>query len=600
MKFNKKGFSLVWAIVVVLILSLMSAGFFALVDYSTKESSRNSEQLKVYWAAESSSNYSVNWWVNQPKDVRIKWKTSYNSISDINYGSILEGNIPDAVNTTNDGLLYIHPSTYINGNLDVIIPEMEDYNGMKLINVRYKGQRKDKPTDAVWVLDSYAWNPKNGYIANITLSNVYNYIPDQDNIPFHNSELISATLANAGFHGCKGRFNEQDIRYGQCYFGGLIHLDYKTGSDKVGPIFYGQVQSSAWSTMGEFGFNPISWYSTENKRFIDISGTYYTGLGLNSAKIKDETEANSWASTSLKGGYDKNAKVINTDLVTWKWDTVEQEGIKYGLYFLDENKFSSGENINVTLTSTVDNTGYVTTKALIYGGSTLKETIIIGEPPNKYTGIAVKEKFGVVGVKGISNEDFSLITQKDQVQILDNFYLYGTTDIYNTILSWGSTAQQNPSEANLKILWELMNGENVKGHLAVIAGLDLTLEEASKTPPIYIPTEKLIFSTCSYISQFGELNAKGVGNSALNFYNIGAVMTLEKQNIMNGASDTAQRWKKIYIQDQRYLREDEPLPPFCGEDPGIHEDESIFGLNPKHIWSVRYGITNDWRSFIQR
>jgi hypothetical protein len=589
MKSNKKGFSLIYAIMVSVVLSIIAVGFLSLVDFSTKTTKNNYNKLDVYWASESASNYNVNWWVNLERTERVDWNESFK-----NGQSVDETIFPCGEGLTKDGKFYLY-SVSSDDNPELLI------GNKQLVNVRYVGERKDKEGYSIWVLDSYAWDKETKQMCNIIISKVYNYALNQDNLPFHNSELINATLANAGFHGCKGRFNEQDIRYGQCYFGGLIHLDYKTGADKVGAVFYGLVQSSAWTTMGEMGFNPISWYASENKRFNDINGVYYTGLGLNSSKIKNENTANEWASNTLKGGYDKNAQPINTDIVTWKWDTIEQDGDKYGLYFLDENKFTSGENIKVVLISDADETGNIATKANIYGGSTLKETITIGKPPIKYTGIAVKEKYGVVGIQGVSNEDFSLITQKDQVQILDNFYLYGAEDIYQTMLSWGYFTQQNPSEQNLKILWELMNGENVKGHLAVIAGLDLTLEESGKTAPIYIPTEKLIFSTASYISQFGELNAKGVGNSDLNFYNIGSIMTLEKQNILTGASDTAQQWKKIYIQDQRYLREDEPLPPFCGEDPGILVDESISGLNPRSVWFVRHmGTVIDWKSKFYR
>jgi hypothetical protein len=610
---NKKGFSLVMAIMIVTVLFIMAAGFFSITDYSTRSVNTNVENLRLYWAAESASYYSVNWWANQPDSVRKKWPNVYftpesksSSMIKDDYGTkVPETGFANAAGTTAFGSLYMHASSVYEGNAQEQNSDLDNYGDYKLITTRYKGPRMGKPEQAVWVLDSYAYNPKTGDMTNICLANVYNFMRQQELEPFIHSELINATMAGTGFHGVKGRFNEQDYRYGPCYYADLVHYDYVTGAVKVGPKFYGLVKSSAWKRITD-PFNPtntVSWYKNEGSRFTNKTGDYYTGLGLNSSKIGDEAEAEEWAKTSLLGGYDKNAKWINTDAVVWTWPSVEKYGPEEGLYFLEDGLFTAGSSIKVVLETKADATGYLTTKALIYNNSTLQKTLTIGDAPGSFKGVAVREKYGTVYFNGVSNEDFSLITQKDQVQITDHLYVYGAEPILSVVKGYdASGTSMTPTAEMLKKIWEMMNGDKVEGHLAVIAGLDMTAAEADKMPPIYIQdNNKLVFSTAAYISQFGELNSKGTGNTNLKLYNIGPVMTLDTQTKMTGPSDTAQKWSKVFLQDQRYLNEDEDLPPFCGEDPGLHPNEDTQGLNRNHRWaSSSHSKVSNWETVVWR
>jgi hypothetical protein len=498
----------------------------------------------------------------------------------------------------------MHASSYYEGNAGKTNPDLENYDGMKLITTRYKGLRKDRIKEAVWVLDSYAYNPSTGDMANICLANVYNYMRQSELEPFIHSELINATMAGTGFHGVKGRFNEQDYRYGPCYYADLVHYDYRTGSSKIGPKFYGLVKSSAWARMDPAYLDPfatevpntISWYNKEKDRFEKTGSEYYWGLGLNSSKIGSEAEAEISAKSSLIGGYDKHANLVNTDAVVWKWDTVVSEGPKNGLYFMDTD-FSSTSSVTVVLK--YDDKTNVTSATIKNGGDT--KVINIGDSPGSFKGIAVREKFGTVFLEGVSNEDFSLITQKDQVQITDHFYLHGAENILTDVKGYVSSGtEMTPDSAMLGKVWKQMN--SVKGHLAVIAGLDMTAEEADKMAPVYIQdNDEMVFSTAAYISQFGELNSKGTGKTDLCLYNIGPVMTLDTQTKMTGSSDTAQKWSKVYIQDKRYLNEDEELPPFCGEDPGAHPNEDTDGLNKNHRWaSTTFSKASSWEKIVWR
>ncbi|MDD3045926.1 MAG: hypothetical protein PHF33_10760, partial [Candidatus Delongbacteria bacterium] len=76
----KKGFGLIYAIMTTLILSLIAIGFITVANFSTATSTKTTSDLKTYWAAESASNYNINWWINLPDDVRKLWNTAPYSV----------------------------------------------------------------------------------------------------------------------------------------------------------------------------------------------------------------------------------------------------------------------------------------------------------------------------------------------------------------------------------------------------------------------------------------------------------------------------------------------------------------------------------------
>jgi len=459
--------------------------------------------------------------------------------------------------------------------------------------VRYKGSRIDEPDQAVWILDSYAWDPKTGMMSNIVLSNVYNYISMHDG-EFENSELINTTLLGlTGFHGVKGRFNEQDIRYGKCYFADIVHFDYTTGAQKYGPTFYGLVQSAS-QDVSVAKLTP----------FTDLSKAYSFGLYLNAADIKSQADAEAYAQMSLKGGYEKQVDVEDLDDVVWTWDDIVKYGPENGLYNLDsEGKFTAGDVIKVQLKTTEPVANFKVTTCEIYRNGKLARTLPIGKAAGEFTGVAVPEKYGTTSISGVSAKDFSLITQKDQVLVTDDFYLYEMAKVKSELEAMSDVTTVKPDESILKWLWDSMETIKPEGHLAVIAAIDVKAADYVKGwAPIYLPNENLIFSNASYLTNCGELSAKGTGQTDLRMYNIGAVMVLDQQEIMSGPADTAQKWPKIFIQDQRYLDPAEPLPPFCGESPSSHPGENLQGLNPRHTWSrgVSGMKTDKWEDVVWR
>lgn len=612
---NKKGFGLIMAIMIVTVLVIMAAGFFSITRYSTKSVKQNTESLRLYWAAESASNYNAAWWANQPDSIRKKWPNVYileskrskapSEISDLEGTEVYAKGFPGAAGTTEKGILHLHPSSVYEGNAGQTNPELENHDGYKLITTRYKGPRKDFPDQAVWVLDSYAYNQETGDISNICLANVYNFMTEAELEPFIHSELINYTMAGTGFHGVKGRFNEQDIRYGPAYYGDMVHFDYTTGAVKEGPKFYGLVKSAAWVNNGIAGYDARSWAGSESARFKDASGDYYYGLGINLQGNASEKEAISQAANTLLGGYDKMAKPINTDAVTWEWDSVVEHGEDDGLYFVNpDDGFKDGNTITVELVTETDDSGSLVSSADIYANGVLKKTLDLGDAAGYYKGVAVTDNYGLVQVEGVTNEDFTLVTQTNQVQLVGDLYVSGSEQILNYItedLSWNQA--YTPSAATLASLWAMMVDPSVKAHIAVVAGLDMDLNDANKDAPIFIDKKYsgIMFTTAAFIAQYGELNCAVTGQPDFAMYNIGPVMTLQTQTKMTGSSDTAQKWRKIYIQDQRYLREDEPLPPFCGEDPGAHPNEDMEGLNRNHRWaSNSYSKVDRWEQVVWR
>ncbi len=590
MKKMQKGFSLVMAIMVSICLVIMALGLLAIVDFSRNSVQKNADDIKLYWMAESASNYNVRWWVNQPDSIRKKWPCVYThdgqTFKDENGEQAIVSIFPKTDNMIIGNYVYLHQSSKINGNIETVNDDL-DIDRYKLFNVRYKAPRKDFPNQAVWILDSYAWDKQTGNMINICLTNVYNYMNEGELEPFINAELINSTLAGAGFHGVKGRFNEQDSRYGQCTFGGLIHLDFTTGELKDGPRFYGLVKSYAPQQ---------SWYKNDGN-LMTITSDYGLGLGLNSSKISDEPTAVIYAQSSLLGGYEKNCKPVDVEAIVWDWNEVVSHGAENHIYFPDLSLFPTGTIVNVELKVEWAN-GVEVTKAYLYknGSTTPTKILTIGNSQGTFSGVALDKNYKIATIQGISKNDFSLITETAQVQITDNLYLSEMEDSYSWLYGTHSDfTLENPSPDILQRLWEDMITYNPKGHLAVISGIGMTSAEFDKSfPPIYFPNEKLIYSNCAYVSKFGELSAKGVGITDLKLFNIGPSIVLDQQEIMSGAADTAQKWPKAFIQDQRYLRPCEPLPPCCGEGPGEHPNEDTNGLNRNHRWStVNFGNNNN-------
>ena len=630
---NKKGFGLVMAIMIVTILTIMAVGFVQITGHSSRTVQRNINSLQVYWAAESASNYNVHWWINQPREVRVNFPYTYTSLdtravyNDTDGLVVTSDKFPGAEGTvapisgTED--LYLHMSSLTEGNTGNVNPELDNFGDYKLYTVRYKGPRAGVPSNdqAVWVLDSYAWNPNTGEIANIVMSNVWNYIVDSEG-PWDHSEVINTTnMGLTGFKGVKGRFNRQDIRYGPCYFGDIVHFDYTTSNDKRGPTFYGLVSSAS---------DDLSSYNNGSSFSTDLSSLYSHGLYLN--KFRTEALGVEQCITSLKGGYAAQVTPENLDNVVWTWSEIEKYGEENNIWFpkMDSLKIPVGKSIKAVLNTVDGPDGKPVTTAKIYTAAPtnnpnqnpswtdIRLTLPIGE--GGYSGIAVPQEYGTVHIEGKSAKDFTLATQRSPVYIENDFYNYeleGENAYEEGTKLWleaqPTLQTEDPWDNPDNLLTKLhttFDNKHPAGHLAIIAAVDVGPDDYEKGwSPIFInDAAGLIYTTAAMMTTCGEVSSKGTSaNNDFTHYNIGPVMVLDQQEIMSGPADTASKYRKVYIQDKRYeldptgTEDPEPLPPMCGYGPDAFPGGSLVNLNPSHTWTkIDLGTTDNWKNVVWR
>lgn len=612
---NKKGFGLVAAMMIILVLCIMAAGFFQVTRYSTNTTEASVRSLRLYWAAESASNYNVNWWLNQPEEVRVDFPSSFTVNSKTTYddkdGPVAKtAAFSGAEGTTDENIIYLHRSCLFDGNTDVENPDLEGHNGEKLLIARYKGPRAGKPEQAVWILDSYAWDPNTGEIANIVLSNVYNIKPNpaQDLGWLDNAEAINRTMyGSGGFNGRKGVYYEWDFRYGQCYFNDLVRFDFKSGSSKVGPTFYGKYTTSTdkVSRYGSSVANP--------KLFTDLTTDYAYGIFAESTKIRSQAQAisNTGIGASLIGGYEI-VEELPTEGVLWSWDEVVKEGPKNGFYFLPKDLFSAGDKINVEIkTKTVS--GQVYTYADIWKNDNSAAILVKDLPINStaqgFQAIAVEKIYGDVAIHGVSKDNFSLITESNNIHLDGDFYLHELTATKQWLESQSSASLDKPSAALLKTLYDAMNlnpETRPKGHLSLISCLgDDAAGSVKRENSFYITKEETMFLTAALISYNGDMSAAGgIGtsqNTNLKFFNVGSFIILDTAEETTGTNSG--KYPFALVQDQRYLAEDEPLPPGWGVPPNDTETpgEALHGLNLNHNWSKPiHHTTKDWKTVVWR
>jgi hypothetical protein len=592
---NKKGFGLVMAIMIITVLFIMAAGFFQVTDYSTKSVARNERNFRLYWAAESASNYNVNYWVNLDSDTRIVWPSTYTptegakamTYNDINGYKVEETKFPNGAGTTHDGVYYLHASSLLE------LPNNPDIDGYKVITTRYKGSRKDKPDEAVWVLESYAWDPENQELMNITMTNVYNAIYIQELAWLQNSESIVRSMYATGFNGALGAFHEKDIRYGPCYYADLMRFDLQTSGSTGARFFGGPVKNSLVQSNPTFPYHRSRYGNAQIENMtglFNIDNEYGYGVSIK-ANYANQDLASAEFRTMLNNGltpYFKDEAPLPTENVTWTWQDVKDEGPGMGVYFLPEN--ASG-NVTVTL---IYDSGTNSTKAKLSGGHTAE--IVLGKGSGTYTGVAVPKNYGQVNISGSSNRDFTLITETNQVNIVGSFYV---AEMKPT-LDWLQTQpidQNLTPEYVLKQAWQNMGNSNSKAKLSIISQLNKDETPVGDAFTISPPRAGLVFTTVAMLTHDGFLNTPLRTRSDLRYVNIGSVITLNHQGADGG--DASGAWTKALIQDQRYLDPSFGIPEFWGAGPSIMEQYPVSGLNRQHRWTRENIIkTSSWEKIV--
>ncbi|MFO7809988.1 MAG: hypothetical protein R6V47_01275 [Candidatus Delongbacteria bacterium] len=609
---NQKGFGLVMAIMVIVILLIMAASFFQVTNYSTRTITADNRKLELYWAAESASNFNVNWWANQPDSVRIKWPAEYippsskrkaSAYSDTDLAMVKEGAFPHTESTTTDGVYYLHGSSLAEGNTEVTIPELEDVGGRKLVTTRYKGERKDDPGYAVWVLDSYAWDKETGEMANIVLSNVYNIKVIGWNELLANSEAIYNTMAGSGFGGALGAFHQKDVRFGPCYFNDIIRIDIQTGGTDGARFYRGPVKSSALQAGSPLAQSRWGNDIETTKDLIDTDKDYGYGMALRSSAPKDQDDAIAMLGTVFDSGktpYYKNEKVIDVDGLLWTWDDIVEYGPTNGFYFLEEGGFPAGD-VDIVLEYD-DKTN--ATIAIISSGTETKK-IPVGRGAGKYGSVVVTKKYSDVSIKGVSGDDFTLFTENNQVNLTGNLYAQEMDPTLEKLTKYSSSIDQNATDEKLlEIAWKDMLQIKPEGKIGIVANHNHDVEPQSENP-WYISTPKgqLLFTTAAMIGYNGFLGLESAlsNSKMMKYVNIGSVITLADQGAKLG--DPSGKWTKALIQDATYEDPEEAeLPPGFGPGPSQQDPtETVFGLNPKHRWtSESYKKTDNWKEVVWR
>ncbi|HXK49147.1 MAG TPA: hypothetical protein PKW56_01650, partial [Clostridiales bacterium] len=217
-------------------------------------------------------------------------------------------------------------------------------------------------------------------------------------------------------------------------------------------------------------------------------------------------------------------------------------------------------------------------------------------PASKYNTVAVEGKYGDVGIQGVSNTDFTVVTQSNNIHINGDFYLKGMETAKNTLEGYDNSLLESPTEAMLDALSDAMINEQARpeGHLSLIACLESKDGESTikRENVFYINREETLFLTAALLSYNGDVAAgPRIGtsqNNSTNFYNIGSVIILDTQEETTGTNSS--KFPYVLVQDKRYLDPNEPVPPVWGDLPGNTTTETEKGLNPGHGWhKFNYG-----------
>lgn len=591
--FNKKGMGLMGAIFILTILSILSISFFQITHYTTTSTQHDIDKLKLYWAAESASNYNVNAWVFLEDSVRMDWPVTYTpsekgvAIPDDSGIPLEESIFSGAEGITSDGKLYLHSSWQYVGTPSNNV-ELRSIDGFQLYLTRYKGERKDHPGEAVWVLESTAYNPVTKNATKITMTNVYNVNIQIELAWLQNSEAIVNTLAGSGEVGNRGFFGDNDYRYGKCYFSDVIQLNYGGMGQEYGPKFYGSVESTSATISG--------WDASVFREFTDSTIDKYHGIMGRNPKWGNEDEALLSIDGSFMGGYVQNAPELDVDGLMWSWEDIEAHSGReagFGIYNIE---IELGDRVNkadlieiIVETIGPDEDGTYDTYANISQNGNLIETLPIDDNASSWEMIAVPDGYASVSIEGVSYHDFALATETSTIEIAGSFYLLEMIEAME-VLEGGQFDLDNPSEELLEYLYNQMAEVHPKGHLGLLSCLGNKDSEDVNEESFLIIPEELIFMTAAMISWNGSIEAlKATStNTDLQFLNIGSSITLSNQ--ASDAPAGSDKWAYALIEDERYSHENETLFIGMGTSPSFLDHEVLHGLNPRYNWNKRnYG-----------
>ncbi|MDA3838480.1 MAG: hypothetical protein PF574_05815 [Candidatus Delongbacteria bacterium] len=540
MKQNKKGMGLVMAIMIVTMLLIMATGFFTFTTNANRSVQNQVDKVKLYWAAESGSNFSVSWWSDQVVNTRIRWPYFYQPEASKVRFSVVDENVPNigdqkgkpdqviidptpwndynledgtnadgtggsAWSTTVDGVYHEingHLASLDNSSVLGNLPsscsgiatndELYLHPSSEILNLqypnsnetytlyllRYKGERKDDEFRAVWVMDTWAVDDKTGSTYRIVLSDMHNSIETTTGWLQYNEGMVHTQYAET--NGRKGVYKSYDFRFGQSYFAEQVRFDYMSGSDKQGPTFYGRIQSSA-GTASQYGTG-----GNTNPFITDSNvehGVYAEGAG-------DEAESIKQINASVRGGWEEVDSMSVTDIV-WDWDTVAEESntTADGIYMLNPKRgYVAGSTIQIKLfttdltpLNTLDNR-WETFAEISAANTVVEKKVPVSS--SGITAIAVDSTYSTVSIYGSSSDNFSLITQQSCVEVTEDLYLKELESVRTLYGTYTDTKLLSPTMDMMSKLYEAMYLKDIQGnlvadsHLSIISGLGLVNTES--------------------------------------------------------------------------------------------------------------------------
>lgn len=412
---------------------------------------------------------------------------------------------------------------------------LNSWNSTEGITVELNRTKFANPDgSANWKLRSKA----TGFGRTCTIT-IRNFMFKPQNGPLQNSLAIFNTLASATAQYNKAYFMENHTFYGSCYFDTEMVIKSE-GLD--GPTFYNEVYSA-------------SDFPTVVKAGDDMSGTDYShGLYDNTTKTIGTTAQQRFESV-FKGGYLKLVDPYNPNDITKTWAEIGDETYDYIL--TNATVPYNDVKIKVVIDGAV-------TKAIIYSGSTPKDTLIIGSGSGEYQTIGVPKEYGDVYVEGQSAKDLTIITQSDDIYLDNDFYV-------PELNGYDNLSYNNITESKLKEMYDKI--QTADAHLALVAGL----EDGAN---FRISVNDNILTTAVLLTPRGELNTTN-SNVRSTFINVGALVIL---NEISQAAQPSQKFHQYLVEDLRLTNDLDEIP--------VHFNDIIDTVNPEidlndeSIWSI--------------
>lgn len=405
---HNKGAVLLTAVFLATFLSLIIAGVYPLIRANISMSEDNITQSKLYYAAESGANYNIKWLRNLDRDDFVDKEDA-----------------KDAAKTYNDS----NPALTING-----------------MNVTMSSSVDTTLSKVRWSLTSVSTNPDTG---------------EQCKIQYDSIMAVSG-MEYSYFNTFKSKLGgdliaEQNF-YGKSYFNGDISLLYQSDGFAT---FWGEVDSHH------------SQKSSGPKNYFNSSVLSQYDYGLS---IKEDGKSLSNANDLLDKlvndafpyGYNKLVdEVIIEDLV-YDWATINGSGSALNV---DSLSGWSGGGHDVYLTFERKLLAGIWGSAGYYVKAECNGNIKYIKQDGTYSFITIPGSYKDVHIKGVVDQDISIVTEKSSVYLDDDFYSSDISLYKDAPSSWFNNYDPDDSGHPINVL---MSKAQTTHKIGILVALEAT------------------------------------------------------------------------------------------------------------------------------